>query len=67
MTGWRLFNYNLPTNIILKAGASMYITSGANAKDDGKLYLKWSGSYIWNNNGDLGELYNSNNQLVSSK
>jgi beta-lactamase superfamily II metal-dependent hydrolase/putative cell wall-binding protein len=73
MTGWKLLStvgmqtYDLPNDFILKAGTTIYITSGANAKDDGKVYLKWSGSYIWNNDGDLGELYDSNNQLVSSK
>jgi competence protein ComEC len=72
ITGWKLVStvgtqtYNLPNDFILKAGSTIYVTSGKNAKDDGKIYLKWTGSYIWNNNGDLGELYNLNNQLVSS-
>jgi competence protein ComEC len=73
MTGWEVLStvgtqtYNLPDAFILEAGTTVYITSGANAMDDGKVYLKWTGSYIWNNDGDLGELYDSNSQLVSSK
>ncbi|MBZ9686996.1 MBL fold metallo-hydrolase [Clostridium estertheticum] len=73
MTGWSLLstegmqNYDFPDKFILKAGASMNITSGANAKDDEVVYLKWTGSNIWNNLGDLGELYDANDGLVSSK
>lgn len=65
MTGWKLVsvvgnqNYEFPKGYILKDGATVYITSGRNAKDEPSTYLKWTGSYIWNNDGDAAELYNN--------
>jgi len=71
MTGWYLVSvignqtYYFPSGFVLEAGETVYITSGRNAKDDGVKYLKWTGSYIWNNDGDPGKLYNKNGVLVS--
>ncbi|GAA0177045.1 hypothetical protein SH2C18_03410 [Clostridium sediminicola] len=68
MSGWKLVSvegnqtYNFPSNYVLKAGATITIASG---KSTGS--LKWTGSYIWNNDGDAAQLYNASNQLVSSK
>jgi len=71
MTGWYLVSvtgnqtYYFQAGFVLGAGKTVYITSGRNAKDDGVKYLKWTGSYIWNNDGDPGKLYNDNGILVS--
>lgn len=60
LSGWRLVSvegnqtYNFPS-YNLAAGATVYVTSGANAKSGGN-YLKWTGSYIWNNSGDAAKL-----------
>lgn len=68
MTGWRLVSvegpqtYNFPAGYILKAGATVTIASGRATGD-----LKWTGRYIWNNDGDKAELYDPNNNLISSK
>ena len=65
MTGWELISvegnqtYEFPANYILKAGAMVYISSGRDAKEQSPNYLKWTGSYIWNNDGDSAELYNA--------
>lgn len=73
MIGWKLVSvegnqtYDFPAGFTLKAGATIYITSGRGAKDDGVNYLKWTGAYIWNNDGDTAQLYNVTNELVSSK
>ncbi|MFT4415333.1 MBL fold metallo-hydrolase [Fredinandcohnia humi] len=65
MTGWKLVSvegnqtYNFPSNYVLKAGATVYITSGPNAQDKSPTHLKWTGSYIWNNSGDPAQLINN--------
>lgn len=72
MTGWKLIStegnqaYTFPS-FILKAGSTIYITSGKDAKEDGVSYLKWSTGYIWNNSGDPAELYDSSGNLISRK
>lgn len=71
MTGWKLVSvegnqtYQFPDGYTLKAGATVYVTSGANAKDQPPTYLKWTGAYIWNNSGDAAELYNAEGVKVS--
>lgn len=73
MSGWKLVSvkgnqtYDFSAGYILKAGATIYITSGKGAKDDEVNYLKWTKAYIWNNNGDTAQLYNASGELVSSK
>ncbi|WP_404356511.1 S-layer homology domain-containing protein [Cytobacillus firmus] len=71
MTGWKLVSvegnqtYQFPDGYTLKAGATVYVTSGASAKDQPPTYLKWTGAYIWNNSGDAAELYNAEGVKVS--
>lgn len=73
MSCWKLVSekgkqtYNFPDGFILKAGSTINITSGKKAKENGVNYLKWSGGYIWNNDGDPGKLYDNNGNLISSK
>lgn len=68
MTGWKLLSvvgnqtYNFPSGYILKAGATITIASG---KSTGT--LKWTGAYIWNDDGDKAELYDASNNLISVK
>ena len=70
MTGWYLVSvtgnqtYYFPDNFTLEGGDIIYITSGPGAADQFPNYLKWTGSYMWNNNGDPGKLYNAYGQLV---
>ncbi|WP_243300438.1 S-layer homology domain-containing protein [Bacillus litorisediminis] len=71
LTGWKLVSvvgkqtYTFPSDYSLAAGATVYITSGPSAKDQPPTYLKWTGSYIWNNDGDEAELYNTEGVKVS--
>lgn len=70
LTGWKLVSeqgsqtFNFPSGTILKAGQVLQIVSGPNAAA-GTNTLLWTKSYIWNNNGDPGALYNSQGQVVS--
>lgn len=70
MTGWKVVSvegnqtYEFPSGYVLKAGATVYLTSGANAKSQPPTHLKWTGSYIWNNDGDPAKLINTDGGLV---
>jgi len=46
-------------------GSSVNITAGPNAVDNPPSSLKWTGAYIWNNDGDAAELYDQNGDLVN--
>ncbi len=71
MTGWKLVSvegnqtYDFPTNFVLKAGSTVHVMSGKNAINNPPTYLKWTGSYIWNNEGDSAALYNTKGVKVS--
>ncbi|MGM0842310.1 MAG: S-layer homology domain-containing protein [Bacillota bacterium] len=71
MTGWKLVSvegnqtFDFPTNFVLKAGSTVYVTSGRNAINNPPAYLKWTGSYIWNNEGDSATLFNAKGVKVS--
>lgn len=71
LTGWYLVStvgnqiYNFPKGYKLGAGESVQVVSGRNAANGDRM-LKWSGAYIWDNNNDPGELYDSSGNLVSS-
>ncbi|WP_195430850.1 cell wall-binding repeat-containing protein [Clostridium sp. D46t1_190503_E9] len=68
MTGWKLVSvegnqvFDFPSGYIMKANSQITIASG---KSTGT--LKWTSAYIWNNEGDRAELYDSSNKLVSYK
>lgn len=51
-------------NISLKAGETIYVTSGPEAKD-GPGYLKWTTGQIWRNDGDAATLLNNKGEIVS--
>ncbi len=71
MSGWYLVSvtgnqtYYFPDGFSLSPGGTVYVTSGKGAVDQYPTHLKWTGSYIWNNEGDPGKLYNSSGQLVA--
>lgn len=50
---------------MLNEGASVKITSGLNAENQLPTHLKWTEGYIWSNDGDIAELYNSEGEKVS--
>ncbi|WP_281201111.1 MBL fold metallo-hydrolase [Orenia metallireducens] len=69
ISGWKLVSvkggqsFIFPPATIIKAGAIIKITSGKNAKS-GPNNLKWTDSYIWNNDGDPARLYDKDGKLV---
>lgn len=71
MSGWYLISvegnqrFDFPDGYVLKPGATVYITSGKNAKNQPPTYLKWTTANIWNNSGDMARLYNSQGVKVS--
>ncbi|WP_052131657.1 S-layer homology domain-containing protein [Planococcus sp. CAU13] len=70
MTGWKLVSvegnqtFDFPSGFVLKAGASVNITAGPNAVHNPPSSLKWTGAYIWNNDGDPAALYDSAGKLI---
>lgn len=73
VTGWKLVSvkgnqvYDFPAGFVLKAGETVKVVSGPGAVGDGVNTLKWTGSYIWNNDGDLGELWDSCGNMGADK
>ena len=69
LTGWRLNSvqgnqsYTFPS-FRLKAGETVYITSGLYAKDNGTTHLRWTTENMWNNTGDAAKLFDSKGILV---
>ncbi|HWQ41718.1 MAG TPA: MBL fold metallo-hydrolase [Desulfosporosinus sp.] len=72
LTGWKLVSeagnqtFSFPAGTTLSAGGTLKVVSGKNAQA-GTNVLVWTESNIWNNDGDPGELYNAQGQLVSRK
>ncbi len=70
LTGWKLVSvtgnqtFDFPSDYILTAGATVNVLSGRGAIE-GINSLKWTGSHIWNNEGDSGKLVNSSGVIVS--
>jgi beta-lactamase superfamily II metal-dependent hydrolase len=70
MTGWTLVSeegnqtYEFPDGFVLKSRSSVNVWSGPNAINKPPTDLKWTGSYIWNNDGDAAALYDANGKLV---
>lgn len=51
-------------NITLRAGDTIYVTSGPEAKE-GSGYLKWTNRQMWRNDGDAATLLNNKGEIVS--
>lgn len=72
LTGWKLVSekgnqtFNFPSGTTLAVGASLKVVSGKNHQA-GTNVLVWTEENIWNNDGDIGALYNAQGQLVSRK
>jgi micrococcal nuclease len=73
MSGWKLRSergnqtFLFPKGFIVKANATVRILSGKGAEGDGVKTLKWTSSYMWNNQGDPAKLFDCNAKLISSK
>lgn len=70
ISGWKLVSikgnqiFIFPSGTVIPAGGSLKIVSGPKAHAESDI-LVWTKSYIWNNNGDPGALYNTQGKLVS--
>ena len=51
--------YTFPVGYILDPAASVYVHSGPGATDNPPTHLKWTGTYIWHNEGDVAVLYDA--------
>ena len=71
MRGWKLLSvegnqtFAFPDDFVLNAGSSVNITSGRNAVHNPPKSLKWTGSYIWNNDGDSAKLIDPFGKTIS--
>ncbi|TFE04040.1 S-layer homology domain-containing protein [Jeotgalibacillus salarius] len=69
MKDWKLVSvegnqtYTFPDDYVLTAGASVQIVSG-NGASAGTDRLLWTGSYIWNNDGDAAQLVDPEGNIV---
>jgi len=72
LSGWHLLSvegsqsFYFPEGYTLGAGETMYVTAGRGAKDNPPTYINWTGSYIWNNDGDSAKLFDENEELQDS-
>lgn len=70
ISNWKLISikgeqsFTIPSGTILKSGQTVQIVSGKNAQS-GKDKIIWTNKYIWNNDGDPAELYDSFGNLIS--
>jgi len=71
MSGWKLISitgnqtFSFPYGFILGPSTIVKVVSGRNASGDGVSTLKWTGSYIWNNDGDPGKLVDNYGNVIS--
>lgn len=70
--GWTLVSvtgnqrFAFPSEFQLAGGTSVTVTSGRDARHAPPRYLRWTGRYIWNNDGDPGRLLDDERELVAS-
>jgi len=70
LTGWKLLSeqgnqaFSFPSGTMIQAGGSLKIVSGPRAAA-GTDTLLWTESNMWNNSGDPGVLYDSQDQVLS--
>ena len=70
MSGWKVESviggqwYSFPTGYALAVGADVRVHSGPDAVDSPPTDLRWTGSYIWNNDGDEARLVNAEGMEV---
>jgi hypothetical protein len=58
--------YHFPSGYTLAAGASVRVHSGPDAVSNPPSDLRWTTGYIWDNNGDRGDLRSPSGQVVDS-
>jgi len=58
--------YTFPTGYVLDAGASVYVHSGPDAANNPPTDLKWVGSYVWHNDGDVAVLYDAAGAVIDT-
>jgi len=80
MTDWRIQSYanvdggcepadqwyTFPAGYVLDAGASVRVHSGPDAYSDPPSDLRWTGRYMWNNDGDKGILHDAAGTVVDT-
>lgn len=72
MTGWKIQSiigdqwYHFPSGYMLGAGEQVHVTSGPDARSDPPAYLRWTGAYIWNNDGDRANLIDPLGQEIDT-
>lgn len=70
VTGWVLVSvkgnqrFTFPP-LVLAPGETVTVTSGRGARHEPPRYLRWTESYIWNNDGDPAELRDAGNELIA--
>jgi len=70
MTDWQLMSvvgsqtYDFPAEYTLAAGGSVYVHSGPDAYQSLPSHLRWTGRYVWNNDGDEARLYDADGHEV---
>ncbi len=73
MSGWRLWSvvgdqtYHFTPGHVLGAGVTVRVHSGPGAIDNPPSGLRWTGRYIWNNDGDEARLYNASGSEVDRR
>ena len=73
MTGWWIHSvvgdqvYYFPHEYVLDVGGTVRVHSGRDAIDNPPHDLKWTGAYVWNNDGDEARLYDSTGRLIDSR
>ena len=71
MTGWSITSdpgnekFDFPNGYTLGTGGTVRVTSGSGAMHNPPGTLRWSGRFIWNNDGDRGRLFDAQNRLVA--
>ena len=80
MTGWKIQSYanrdgdcdptnqwfTFPGGYVLNYGSSVRVHSGPDAYSNPPSDLKWTGGYIWHNDGDKAILYNAASTVVDT-
>ena len=58
--------YTFPIGYVLNVGRSVSVHAGTGALDAPPDDLKWTGSFVWNDQGDVGVLYDASGGAVDS-
>ncbi|MBS1252621.1 MAG: hypothetical protein MAG451_01662 [Anaerolineales bacterium] len=73
LTGWHLLSgvgqerYDFPAGHMLQPEAFVRIHSGPDATNDPPFDMLWTAEYVWDDEGDRAELYDSEGRLVDGR